>query len=486
MKKLFFSNKNIKDLTKGKGFFLVIVLVFGAIFLTLLSSFIGFIITQSQVVNQRVILEQSSDIAEAGLNYYRWYLAHYPDDVTNGTGLAGPYVHQYFDPEGAAIGEYSLDVASTTYCGDVSSIEVTSTGYTYEDTNLTRTISARYMRPTVAEYAYIINSNVWVGSDSQIIGPYHSNQGIRMDGANQSTVTSGLTDWTCTSSFGCSPNQSVDGVYTTSGNANDLLFSFPSTPINFTDLTIDLANIKDRAQNNGGVYLPYSGVYGYQIVFNGNGTFTATPVTNTYQYSGYTTESGTQNERHITRTLGTATNYTIDPDCPLIYIEDKIWLQGTIDQRVTLAAAGTDVAGGDPDIILQGNITYATPGEDGILAIAESDVLVGVTVPDDMTVNGIYVAQNGRFGRNHYIYGNLPNPTGPADYRPYYERNSLSMNGTVVSNGRVGTQWSSGGVFSSGFHDRFSTYDRNLVENPPPLVPNTSDVYAFTEWQEQE
>lgn len=480
-----FFKSNTSKLLHSKGFFLVLVLVLGAIFFAITSAFIGYIVTQSQIVNQRYLLDQSSDIAEAGLNYYKWYLAHYPNDVTNGTGLPGPYVQTYSDPEGGAIGEFSLAIASTTYCGDVASIEVSSTGYTYEDPTLSRTITARYSQPTVAEYAFIINSNVWAGSDRTIVGPYHSNQGIRMDGTNQSTVTSGLSDWTCTSSFGCSPNSTEDGVFTTTANANDQLFSFPSTPINFTDLTIDLAQMKDRAENSTGISIPSSGSYGYQVVFNGNGTVTFRPVTNTYSYSAQD-NTGSITERNIIRSLGGSTTYTIDDNCPLLFVEDKLWLSGVLDQRVTIAAA-TLSGGSDPDIVLQGNITYVDPDNDGLLAIAENDVLLGVDVPDNMLVNGIFVAQNGRYGRNHYTWSGLPDPWGSLNFKPYYERNSLTMNGTIVSNGRVGTQWTyGGGGFASGFHSRTNTYDRNLVENPPPLVPNTSDVYEFTEWREED
>jgi hypothetical protein len=179
--------------------------------------------------------------------------------------------------------------------------------------------------------------------------------------------------------------------------------------------------------------------------------------------------------------------FTINPSCPLIYVADKIWLQGEVDQKVTLAAAGTDSTGANPSIILQGNITYDNPDTDGLLAIAEENVLLGVDVPNNMTVNGIYIAQTGRFGRNDYEFDNLPNPSGPLDFRPYYDRNSLTINGTIVSNGRVGTQWVNGSnVFQSGFRNRFSSYDRNLVESPPPLVPNTSDVYDFVDWRENQ
>lgn len=460
-------------------------MVFGSVFFVIISSFIGSVITQGRVVEQRYQLERASDIAEAGLNYYRWFLAHNPNDVTNGTGNPGPYVHQYFDPEGGAIGEYSLSIASSTYCGDVASIEVSSTGTTYENPDVSRTITARYARPTVSEYAFIINASVWAGPSLSIIGPYHSNQGIRMDGTNQSTVTSGIASWNCTSTFGCSPAGTRNGVFTTTGNSNPLLFSFPSAPINFANLSIDLSNMQNRAQNAGGIYIPPSGSFGYRVTFNSNGTVTVQRVTGTYQYTAESIEEGVHQERNIISNSSAYGTYTINPTCPLIYVADKVWLEGTLNQKVTIAAAGTDITGADPSIILQGNITYVDPDEDGLLAIAENNVLLGVDVPNTMILNGIFMAQKGRFGRNHYVSGNLPNPSGPPDYRPFWERQSLTMNGTVVSNGRVGTQWTNNGNFISGFRNRFNSYDRNLAENPPPLAPNTSDVYEFVEWREE-
>jgi hypothetical protein len=127
-------------------------------------------------------------------------------------------------------------------------------------------------------------------------------------------------------------------------------------------------------------------------------------------------------------------------------------------------------------MILNDNITYVT-ATSGLLAIAEDDVLVGYDVPDDMELNGIFIAQNGKFGRNHYT----ASTNGGDRYR-----NSLTINGTIVSNGRVGTKWTSGGVWSSGFNTRYNSYDRDLVSNPPPLTPEVSDTYEFIEWREMD
>lgn len=478
------SNKNytLKNSSK-KGYLLVLVLVFGAIFFVIATSFIGYILTQSELINQKIQIQKAGDIAEAGLNYYKWFLAHYPNDTTDGTGLPGPYVHVYSDSESGAIGEFSLEVASSTYCGDIASIEVTSTGFTYADPTVSRTITARYARPTVAEYSFIINSNVWAGADRTIIGPYHSNGGIRMDGTNNSIVTSGQANWTCTSSFGCSPSGLRDGVFTTTANPNTTLFSFPSAPINFTGLSVDMAQMLNRAQNAGGIYLAPSGSYGYQVIFNGDSTVTIRRVTNTTQYWGYSTESDWLQERNVISATSLVGTYAISNSCPLIFVQDKVWLEGSVNQKVTIAAADISSPAINPSIILNNNITYTSASTSGLLAIAEQDILLGLVVPTDMTLNGIFIAQNGRLGRNHYVTSG--GYSLPGALSAYKFRNSVTMNGTTVSNGRVGTQWTSGSAVVSGFLVRNNSYDRNLVISPPPLVPNTSDVFEMTDWRDK-
>ncbi len=469
------------SLARG-GYLLILVLIFGSVFFTMAASFMGYVVTQSQVINQRVELQRAGDIAEAGLNYYRWHLAHYPNNTTDGTGLPGPYIHVYNDPEFGPIGEFSLTVASSTYCGDVTSIDVTSTGSTYNQPGIKRTFTARYSRPTVAEYSFIINANVWAGSSRVIIGPYHSNGGIRMDGRNVSTVTGGQATWTCTASFGCSPNAVRNGVFTTTANANPALFSYPAAPINFTGLSVDLSRIQDRAQNGGGIFVAPSGSSGYRLTFNSNNTVTVRRVTNTQQYWGYSIEEGDKLERHVITNSTLVNTYAINPSCPLIFVQDKVWLDGVVDKKVSLAAADMTSVVINPSIILNGNITYTSSSTSGLLAIAEDSVLIGVVVPNNMTANGIYIAQNGRFGRNHYVTAGgtaLPNSLST-----YKLRDSFDMNGTIVSNGRVGTQWTSAGVPVSGFLVSNNTYDRNLVSSPPPLIPKTSDVYEMTDWRE--
>lgn len=456
------------------GYLLVLVLVFGAIFLVIVSSFVGYVVTQNQVVNFRHEQQRATEIAEAGLNYYRWYLAHYPDDMTDGTGLPGPYVHVYEDPEDGPVGEFSLEIASSTFCGDISSVDISSTGHTYVNPQAVATVRGRYARPSVASYSFISNSGVYYGASSVVSGQLHSNQGVRMDAAHNSVVSSGQADWLCDYSYGCSPSQVVDGVYTNGGNSNPALFSFPVPPVDFAGITLNLAQMQDKAQNNGGLYFGPSGKSGYHVIFQPGNRVEVRKVNskikepNGYAWGRY------MNILKGTSLIGV---YDINPDCPVIYLEDQVWLEGEVDGKVTLAAADVDTVGVDPSIILNGNITYS--GTDpGLLAVAEYDMLIGLVVPDDMELNGIFVAQNGHYGRNYY------NTSMPSAWQAYIIRNSLTVNGTIVSNNRAATTYYSWGILQSGFDTRTSSYDTSQVFNPPPYTPIISDVYTFFNWRQ--
>lgn len=475
-------NRNLTLRTKNNksaGYLMILVLVFSGIFFTIISGFVGYVITQNKLVNFRYEQQRATEIAEAGLNYYKWYLAHYPGDLTNGTGVPGPYVHQYKDPvSGIFFGEFSLTVASTTYCGSIASIEVESTAFTYQDLSAISTVRARYTRPTVAEYSFITNSSVWYGDDRVITGPVHSNQGIRMDGFHNSAIGSGQLTWTCDSTFGCNPNRVVAGVYTTSGNATPGLFQFPTSPVDFNGISLDLGEIKNKAQNAGGIYYGPSGASGYRVIFNGDNTITVRRVNSTTAYTAYSTTEGYHTESNVITNDSLLGNRVVNSACPILYFEDKVWLEGQVSQKVTLAAANLS-SGAQTNIVINNNIEYVPDSVSGLLAIAEDDIDVGLVVPNNMRADGIYIAQNGRFGRNHYRASDLSNALDP-----YILRGTLTQYGSTISNGRVGTKWTNNGVTISGFANRINSFDLNQVVSPPPITPETSDVYTFKDWRQ--
>lgn len=464
------------------GYLVILTLVFGAIFLVMVVAFMSYITNQYTIQQIRAHEERAFAIAESGLHYYKWYLAHFPDDLTNGTGEDGPYEVPYEDTESGLVGTSTLSIAANTSCGDITSVDIVSTGATREAPDITRTLSARYTQPTVATYAYIINANVWAGEDRTIVGPYHSNGVIRMDGTNNSIVSSGQASWECDGSLPCDPHDegdTVDAVYGDGGDSN--LWVFPQPPINFTSISVDLATIADRAENDGGIYLGPSGDYGYRVRFNSDDTISVYVVDRTEQYYSYSSRDGWQYERNVITDDDFVGTYSIPSACSVIFVEDKVWLEGTLSSKVTLAAADIDSAGVDPSIVLNDNITYANENA-GLLAIAEDNVLVGLLVPEDMNVSGIFAAQNGRFGRNYYDTWDLPHYLDE-----YVERGTLTVYGSIISNRRVGTQWVSlsTGAMLSGFANRVNIYDRDLANDPPPYTPATTETFEFTDWREE-
>ncbi len=456
------------------GYLLILVLVFGSILFIIVSSFTGYIISQKQVVDFRYEQQRATDIAEAGLNYYRWYLAHFPGDITNGTTTPGPYTHTYSDPEGADIGEFSLDIASSTFCGEITAIDITSTGHTYQNPDAKAIVHGRYARPSVASYSFVTNVGIWYASAGVVNGPIHSNQGVRMDKAHNSVVSSGLANWTCTSSFGCNPDVVVDGVFTSNGLATPALFSFPAAPIDFGGITLNLAEIQDKAENiAGAVYIPHSGRSGYRLTFNGD-ELVVRRVNSKVKEPNGKAWGWYYNMINGTSPYGT---FTIDPNCPVVFVEDDVWLEGNISGKVTVAAADIDTPGEDPSIFLNGNITYNAP-EDGLLAVAEKDVLIGFDVPENLTLEGIFIAQTGFFGRYNYS-----DPKIPGGFAQHKIKDSLTLNGTTVSAERAGYNYGSP-VLISGFLNVNSSYDTNQVYNPPPFTPYTTDVYSFFNWRQ--
>ncbi|MDO8521755.1 MAG: hypothetical protein Q7S08_00515 [bacterium] len=491
--------------SRSRGVTVVLVLVFMGIFALLTGSIVGYVFEQGKYGRALTAREQAVHIAEAGLEYYRWYLAHNTSVLPNGTGLVSPYTYQVNDPEGGNLGSAIVTATPTLQCGAAQWFDLSSVGTASGAPTFPRTLQARYLKSSVAEYSYILNSNVWQGSD--VVGPYHSNGGIHMDGANNSNVTSKVSTWTCDSTYGCSPSQSKPGIW---GNGTGFnLWSYPAADIVFDSMSVNFSTLKTYAETSG-IYLAptaayvagvqqgssYSSVgsddqHGYHIVFRSDGKIDAYRVTGTSAVTSIhidnTSQWATDYHTIVSETLLTGSPFTIPSGCSIIYSQAKVWLEGTVSGKITVIAADTTGVI-NPDIILQNNISYAAgDGTTGLTAVAQHSVLYPLIVPDQMSVRGIFVAQSGYYGRNFYncYYGG-------ADSR----KTSLTLQGTIVSKQRPVARWgynslgwgcAGGGSSSdySGFNTRTTTYDRILAFSPPPFTPATTVDYKLTMWREQ-
>lgn len=478
-----------------RGYLLLTGLVFGTIFVTALGALASYVLTENRLQRLSTAEAKALAIAEAGLEYYRWHLAHYPDDLQNGTGAAGPYTLDYHDPEGGVAGTITLEIEGNASCGETTSVDITSTGAVDGAPGTARTVAARYARKSVGDYSYVLNADVWAGPDRIILGPYHSNYGVRMDGTANSPVTSSVGSWNCTSSFGCTPTQSAaPGVL---GNGpNQYLWEDEVPSIPFNNISADFTALKTLAQDEGIYYPRYSSGTntgqtqywrGYHLVFNANGTVSVYRVGTPQQRDLW--DGAANNGRINPNDTPSSSDYAaiasggetlyetraIPADCGLIFVEDNVWVEGTVPSKVTVVAANTGSLA--PNAYIRNNIQYgATDGSDGFTLIAERNVLISPQVPDTLTLRGIFVAQDGAFGMNAYETCSYGEKDG-----------TLTIHGTTVSNKRTGTRWGSGTSSCSyrGFDERVDAYDRELASDPPPGTPVVSDDYRFVNWREE-
>jgi len=486
----------------SRGVTVMLVLAFMGIFLFLLGTILSYTLTQGKYGRAIYAREQALNIAEAGLEYYRWFLAHNPSIMVAGVGLVSPYTHVVNDPESSRIGEATIIATANLACGAVQWVDLTSVGRADISTNFPRTLAARYMRPSVAEYSALLNANVWAGSDRVISGPYFSNGGIRMDGSHNSTVQSSMATWLCDSSFGCSPTQSKNGVWGVGSNPalwawapNVASFNFAGIATNFSTIQgyadtqgvkLNPTNVRLSGVQQGGTFSSVGGSdqRGFHIILNANDTVTVYRVTGTSAAeSQHIDNLGVWvNDYHTITSQTLVGTYTIPAGCPVIYSQAKLWLEGVVGSKITVLAA--DTGSYNPDVILQNNITYASgSGSSGLTAIAERSVVTPLVSPDNLTVRGVFVAQSGYFGRNYYTTSG--DHDVPSAYDSYVQQNTMTTIGTVVSNGRIGTRWTCGGSFCSGYSARVDTYDRLLAFSPSPFTPAASPDYKLVLWREQ-
>jgi len=463
-----------------RGVTVMLVLAFVGIFGLVLGTIASYSLMQSKYGRALYAREQALHIAEAGLEYYRWFLAHNPSILVDGAGLVSPYDYTVDDPEGGELGETEVTATASLQCNSVQWIDIVSRGKSNADIRFPRTLSARYMLPSVAEYSYLLNSNVWAGSDRNIRGQYHSNGGIRMDATHNSDVTSAVATWNCTSGYNCNPPQSnAPGVV--GDGSNPALWTYPVPNINFAVIGVNFTDLRDKAQNQGGIYYgPASGSVnnrGYHFLFNADGTVTIRRVTSTVGHSSYSSQYNWGTEYSTIQNETLLGTYTIPSSCSLIFVEDRVWVEGTVSGKVTIVAATPDNSSTSPDAYLRDDVLYASnDGSDGLTIIAERNVLIPLVVPTVMEIHGVFVAQSGHYGRDYFSTSYLP-----SQYDQYVTRDQLTTVGTVVSNGRTGTAWSNG----TGFQQRYDYYDQLLAFSPPPFTPTASTDYGFVLWREQ-
>lgn len=475
---------------KKSGFVLVNVLVFGVIAMIVTSALVNWGATMIKATRQLTAKEQALQIAEAGIDYYRWHLAHAPNDYKDGTASTsnGPFIHDFEDKDGNVIGKFALTITPPPTGSTL--IKIKSKGTVIADENVSRSIQVSLAIPSFAKFAVVANDSMRFGEGTEVFGPIHSNGGIRFDGLAHNVVTSALSTYTDTDSDACTTNSW--GVHTCSGtddpspntpvnNRSDIFMAgrqFPVAAIDFLGITTDLSSMKANAISSG-KYFAASGVQGYHIVLKTNDTFDIYKVNSLVTPSNNCRNSSSSGAGWGTWSINTQTLFQSNvafPSNGIIFVEDHLWVDGQIDTaRLTLAAGRfPDSSSTWKDITINSDLQYTNfDGQDAIALVAQGNVNVGLNSDTDLILDAALISQNGRIGR--YFYSSSCTN---------YLRNSITLYGMLGTSHRYGFSWISGGTQVSGYTTRNIIYDSNLLYAPPPSFPLTSNQYSILSWEE--
>lgn len=491
-----------RQLKMKRGTVIAYVLVMMTVVSLIIVSMLGYIVSQLKFSNNRVQRESAFQVAEAGIYYYRWYLAHQVAGKTaqqiktfwqtgNPLGVASDYVSDWNDPGGGAIGKYSIHVDAPD--PDSTIVTVTSTGSTYAMPGVKRVVQARFRRPSWSEYTVIANDFMRFGTGTDVYGKIQSNQGIRFDGVAHNIITSAVP--TCISPDSDDYDTPQFGVYTHVApidpfppaavpNRPDVFQAgrqFPVTTVDFNGLVSDLGYMKGQSQINGqGLYFDTSGA-GRHIILKTNGTMDVKLVNSydkdTFDSRGNLTHKGSNS---IT-SENAAVNYPI-PNNGVVFVENNIWVEGSINgKKVTIVGANL-LGGAYPSIYIgMNNLTYTNfNGTDIIGLIAQKNIEVIRDSLDTLTIDGALIAQTGRIGRDYYSpwctsydkHGNCTNQVND-------HKSTITVNGSLATNLRYGFAYTD----STGYTNRILNFDNNLSYYPPPYFP-TGTEYSIDLWQE--
>ena len=536
-------NNPIPNYQLQSGMTVPLVLIVASILIVFGVSLISWSITGHKDTIRKVRQTQSLQVAEAGVNYYKWHLAHNSSDYKDGNdwccnedpdltlddcgGVCGPYIHDYRDyssdpdSEGEVIGQFSLKITPSETGSTINTIE--STGYAYGNNSTRKKITALVGKRSLAEYSFLTHSPIWIGSDEATSGPLHSNGGIRFDGTCNAEVTSAVEEYNCSGTgHGCSGTK--PGIWGSGGPTT--LWRFPVSPIDFDLFTVSLANIKADSLS-GGTY------FGGNAGICGNGV------------------CGIMEDRHSCpedcpsqcgngNCQGSETYDTCPNDCPIegylvrfksdatfnVYkinsLKERIWYydfevgswrqeaEEIDDGPMALEQVGGDYNMPENGVIfieddawvdgtVKGKITVAAARLDGESDFARIRINGNIKYPDGERYSGAnnlgLIAQGDvlvpRYAPDDLtIDATLLSQNGHVYYRYYWPhsiKNKIEVYGGIITNLFWTWTWVSWNgseyVTVDGYDETSTIYNNNLTFNPPPSFP-TSENFEVLKWSE--
>ncbi|OGI25743.1 MAG: hypothetical protein A3J76_00130 [Candidatus Moranbacteria bacterium RBG_13_45_13] len=524
---------NNKSRNNSKGSVLTYLLVGMFIASILLVSIVQYITSQIKYGFHNYYKEEAFQIAESGMNFYKWYLAKEmetrttPQDVLDFWANSDPIGTEHdCDEAGAYVVDYEYSGVSGHYCLEVTPPDewstiftVRSVGWTDREPNTKRTIQVRFRRPSFSEYMIVGNQQFVLNDEAVVHGRLHSNEGISFNGTAYNVVSSEQEDYYYIGGIIGIGAGTKPGVWTYwPGEYNNTLdqdvfqvgkqigtddgathWDFPSA-----NAYIDFARTEsqeginppeagDPCNPTGHTFCDSNGCYftncgeGQHIIFGGN-TMTVCTV-NSYCTNAFCTRGfnifyygkySIKNYKMANGGAGTcdscsgscASTYTI-PTNGAIFVEDNAWVEGTLgtssNHKRVTVVAADDTDPGKTVFIGRNNITYSSYDGQDIMGLLGEN-----------NIEIIRYSQN-----NLRIDGAVMAKNGRVGRDTYLLDwpNSVTFFGSVISYGRFNVGKGIIPTWDVGYQHVYLNFDNNLLYWPPPFFP-TGTGYTVDLWEE--
>jgi type II secretory pathway pseudopilin PulG len=488
------------DLEGEGGYILPLVMLVLVVVGMMAAALMTSVLRNDQHVSRDRAYTQSLAVAEAGLNQYLWLVASGKSSESNNFIIPGDTVGEIrkatvtlADADDAVKGTYNIQIIPPW--SDDPRITVKVTGAADSSTGVARTVSAHIGRPCFSEYVLLVNDSVYIGGapddpDRQWFGKTHSNTGIRIETWNiNDTVTCSRSSYT----YEGSTKPGIWSQYLASNDPSRALWSFPVPSVDFNTVTSDFVRLSSKATgiHNLAYVTPTSSgaAHGWYIKLLPNLKYQVAQVTGESESKSYV--SGNNRGGYLTYgTLSAVRDYPADG---VIYANDNVWIEGTgLDGRITVACSGQLNATGKTaatSINVVGDLTYSTyDGKVAVGLIAQNNLKIPMYAPMgksgtmgtsisspgsvDMRIDAALIAQQ---GAEFVSRDSSASPWGP-------RRRLLTFYGSVSSLGTPSRATTSGETYC-GFAQGANSYDRFLLNTPPPFFP-TIGTYQILDWQE--
>lgn len=525
-----------KNITKkNRGSALVYVLMMTSIASILFAGTIQFVTSHVKYNTSLESDQQAFHVAEAGIFFYRWYLAHNIEGKTasqiqdfwdadplgqddNGDGDCDDPDTADGDGDGTeayvanyeGIGQYKICITPPQTYSTVLHIEsegvATSSGITK-----TRTIRARQRKPSWSEFAILANADTRLSEGTVVYGPMHVNGGFRFDGVAYNIVTSSRTTYQDPDTGYTRPGVWTDWNNEFNSSLNKKVFQtgkrFPVAVQDFSSVTSNFEEMRDIAiadnmffdNSKQGRYIelkvngsdPTTGTMEVRRVESFDSYYTPTfvqtchmePVCVRYKTNG---TCRTWGEQEVCEEEAPIIKNIDAEDAMIVYVRDNVWIEGKLPENVKLTIAAHDVDSVQPRIFIgMDDIEYEDRESDCVLGLAaegnielvkNSEGLHTVSNSDErheLKIDAVLLSQYGRVGR--YAWSTDCKDT-------------ITLYGAIATNTRMnfgyaGTTYCDGANRPKGYENRNLHFDGNLLYSPPPMFP-TGSTYAMDLWEE--